>query len=170
MRKLFLAFMLALTVFGVYGCQGIAPMPEKMPDDFDFTIAWGINKLNSYNSRTNLLIKDIGDEGSASVPLFITDDKMNEIYDNLLAIDILSYPHEVNLYGESYMITPSFQIEIIIMYKWGSYTINIPCVDEMDGEEIVTGQELLAVCKEIVEYIKSTDEYKSLPPSSTIYI
>lgn len=170
MRKIIMLFVILLSLLCVSGCSGIAPMPEKMPPDFDFSIAWGVNKLNSYNSRTNLLIKDLGDQGSAQVDLAINNDKMNEIYDDFLVIDIISYPHEVYLYGEGHFVSPSIELEITVMYKWGSFTVMLPCANIIPDEEIVNGEELLVVGNRIIEYIKSTDEYQSLPNYDPIYL
>ncbi len=105
MRPLLPLFSLLL-VFWLAGCEGntvdrsagptaaAVLMPEEMPEDFAFSVRFGIMGKKEVNTFNHTITKDLVTHGTAQAVLTFTDREMADIYARLREINIL---RELNL-------------------------------------------------------------------------
>lgn len=69
---------------------------EGVPDDFSFSIVWGVNGISSFDSKTGKLVKtsDATDVSKYTAYVELTDEEMKAVYRWLcLEIDLTAYPY-----------------------------------------------------------------------------
>jgi len=66
----------------------IQAMPEDMPNDFGFSVLFGIGKKNKFNTFKETVTKDLIEDGTTTVDLVLTEEEMNEIYERMKEINI----------------------------------------------------------------------------------
>ncbi|GAA0342200.1 hypothetical protein GCM10008931_36980 [Oceanobacillus oncorhynchi subsp. oncorhynchi] len=87
MKKLFLFMMLTLSLYACSQPETNEPEPEttpvdsvaNMPDDFDFSIQFGVGKNNEINTFEGTVTKDLIENGTATAEISLTEEEMNQI-------------------------------------------------------------------------------------------
>ena len=110
MMRPMLSLISLLLVFLLAGCGGdtgteaersavptasaAVQMAEVMPEDFAFSVRFGITGKNEINTFTHTVTKDLVTQGTAQADLTFTDSEMADIYARLREINLL---RELNL-------------------------------------------------------------------------
>lgn len=168
MKKPIVFLTLCLTLI-LSSCQS---EPAPMPEDFEFTLNWGVNGISTYDSGTGDLIKtkDATDPAQYITTLKLTEEEYRQVWDILSALDLDKFPDAPNLYdpgnGES---KPSETIRLYVSY--GDYEKMIFADDislEHDADNRM-GQNFLDACDAIEELITSSEEWALLPEYEFLY-
>src|SRR5690625_336765 len=64
-------------------------MPEQMPEDFGFSIQYGVGKKNEIDTFKGVVIKDLVENGTAKANITFSDKEMAEIYEKMKNINVL---------------------------------------------------------------------------------
>lgn len=146
--------------------------PVPMPEDFEFTLNWGVYGISTYDSNTGDLRKtdDATNPADYITTLKLTEEEYEQVWDILSALDLDKFPDAPNLYdpgnGES---EPSETIRLYVTY--GDYekmifADNISLTHDADNR---MGQQFLDACDAIVGMITSSEEWASLPEYEFLY-
>ncbi|MDN3451699.1 hypothetical protein QMA09_15985 [Planococcus sp. APC 3906] len=137
-------------------------MPEEMPNDFNFSLQYGIQKKNEINTFEGKLTKDLIADGVATADLILTEDEMEEIYERMREIKITETkdftPGPIN--GEICTQEPHEEDEWHIVINGETLTHSISgsfCEPTDDAKQFIE------LRNEVVNEIKSKVAYKSLP-------
>lgn len=60
-----------------------------MPEDFGFSIQYGVGKKNEIDTFKGIVIKDLVDNGTAKANITLSDKEMFEIYEKMKDINVL---------------------------------------------------------------------------------
>ncbi|WP_026672270.1 hypothetical protein [Alkalihalobacterium bogoriense] len=170
-RSFFILIIFALLVSGCGGDlqssaveSNIESMPNDVPQDFNFSVKFGVNKGNEINTFEDTVTKDLIENGSATINLTLTAEEMEIIYQKMKDINILSpkqltpetncavEPHE----DDEWNISMNGQT--ITHFISGAY-----CEPTNDVTQFIE------LRNDVYRIVKSKDEYKELPPSEGAY-
>lgn len=140
----------------------------ELPDDFAFSLTWGFD--GAYDSKTGLLENGYNYKLGAKceTTLVLTHEELMDIYRLFYNANFTEIKEDF-VVGNVF-VQPYYDIEI-------SYTINGETVDfTIDGEVLAyfytdweLHSELGYAYYKIVDFIRNTEEYKSLPPNTNMY-
>ncbi|RDW18212.1 hypothetical protein CWR48_11535 [Oceanobacillus arenosus] len=143
-------------------------MPEKIPDDFNFSVQFGVGKKNEINTFKGTVTKDLISDGTATTEIILTDLELNDIYEKMKEVNIIEtktfIPEPID--GMVCVQQPHGEDiwEIIIKGETIIYSFSEEyCEPTNDAEE------LMDLRNYVFDIIKSKDEYKELPPSKGGY-
>ncbi|WP_042414061.1 hypothetical protein [Geomicrobium sp. JCM 19038] len=142
--------------------ETITTLPEERPEDFDFSLWYGITGANEINTYEGTYTKDLAEGGDVTTELALTNEEMNVIYEQMRSVDILNTPRYVSTttcvhpYDENHL-TMTVNGEVIER-EW---------IHAMCGEP----EERLAELVEIIhqEMIEPRSEYQNLPEATGGY-
>lgn len=149
-----------------------APTTETgIPDDFSFSLIYGILGDLTYDSETGVLVK----QRSAThvedytTTYFCTDEQRYRLYDLIVEMDPSSYPDEYNPIADNISSSPSYEIVLTVTYHGTTKTIT--CHDVAIGTpgKDEQGERLLAVVEAIAEILYASDEWQALPEYEHFY-
>lgn len=130
-------------------------MPEQMPEDFNFSIHYGIGKKNVIDTFESIVVKDLIENGTAEVKISFTDEEMSDIYDKM---------EEINVLGKKKFTSqcesePYEETEWTIMLNGERVTHYIKeyCDPTKDAEQF------LSLRNYVVDKIENKEAYKNLP-------
>lgn len=63
-------------------------MPEEMPEDFGFSVRYGVGKKNEIDTFNGVVIKDLISNGTAKANITFTDQEMSEIFRKMKEINV----------------------------------------------------------------------------------
>lgn len=143
-------------------------LPKDVPDDFSFEVTFGFD--GRYNSKTGELRNGYNNiqKIECKTTLFLSDEKLKEIYDLLKDAKIDTIPD--NIMASYTHGDPNYNI--YIKYSYGDVEKSIVAYEANFAKngQWESCQELAnSYYKIINEYIKNTDEFKSLPKNTNIY-
>lgn len=81
-------FLFALLMVSLFGCSS-NEYSTKMPDDFDFTLSYGVNGVNQINTFEDKVVKDLISNGKIEAQIELSDNEMQQIYEKMIEIDIM---------------------------------------------------------------------------------
>ncbi|WP_151734264.1 hypothetical protein [Paenibacillus tengchongensis] len=64
-------------------------MPERMPDDFAFSVRFGITGRNEIDTFAGTVTKDLVSSGTATVNLTLNEDELLEIYNRMRELQVM---------------------------------------------------------------------------------
>ncbi|CAM3064137.1 membrane lipoprotein lipid attachment site-containing protein [Filibacter tadaridae] len=67
----------------------VQAMPEDMPNDFGFSIQFGVGKNNEINTFKGTVTKDLITDGTATADVTLTDEEMDGVYEKMKEINIV---------------------------------------------------------------------------------
>lgn len=143
-------------------------LPKDVPNDFSFEITFGFD--GRYNSKTGELRNGYNNiqEIECETTLFLGNEKIKEIYALLKDAKIDTMPD--NIIASHWFGVPSYNIYIKYSYGDVEKSIVIYGADFIRNDQWECCQELAnSYYKIINEYIKNTNEFKSLPENTNIY-
>lgn len=143
-------------------------MPKDMPDDFGFSIQFGVEKKNEINTFEWTVTKDLIVDGTASTELVLTRDELQEIYKKMQEMNIFETkdftPKPIN--GTVCMQEPHEDDEWKIIINGQTLTYGISgeyCEPTNDAKQLIDLRNY------VFTLIKSKPEYQSLPASNGGY-
>lgn len=159
MKKVFLMIVL----FFLVGCAQMnfnqTSMQEDMPEDFDFSIQFGINKMNEINTYENSIKKDLIDNGTATASFAFTKEEKQTIYEMMKEIAIIEdkklKPLLANCHQEPYE-EDAWKITM----NGKTYRLN---VSEEYCELTDDAKELFNLRHKIFRIVRGKGVYKDLP-------
>ena len=146
----------------------ITSLSEELPDDFSFELSFGFDGY--YNSKTGVLRNgynyDLDKE--CVTELFLTSEELATIYKMLREIMIDNIPNYLMVSNQ--LVVPSYNPFIKIEYNNFSKLVKFSNGSYIKVDEWYYYQEFGEVYYTIVnEYIKSSEEFQSLPPNQNLY-
>ena len=143
--------------------KGKMTMPEAMPEDFNFSIRFGVTGKNEVNSFKDEVTKDLVSNGVAKATLELTDDEMKLIYERMRDIPVTDRL-DMKLSKLTYTCTkvPYIEEHWIITINRKTYTYDYSdenCALTKDAKKL---KELRIV---IFDIVKEKEAYISLPES-----
>ncbi|GAJ99945.1 hypothetical protein [Geomicrobium sp. JCM 19055] len=70
--------------------ETISTLPEEMPEDFDFSLWYGITGANEINTFEGTYTKDLAEGGDVTTELQLTNEEMKMIYNQMRSVDVLN--------------------------------------------------------------------------------
>ncbi|MFC2015244.1 hypothetical protein ACFLUP_04565 [Chloroflexota bacterium] len=165
LTKTFLAL-----VIGVSIMAACSPSPPAK-SDFNLLFRYGVGANNDLNTFSGTYTKDMINAPSITVPLLLTDEELDRIYQKMIEIDFFDYPEEFSVSlppgGLVGMITPHssyyFRVEnnsVIKELRWEDKITN-------ENNEADNLRELIKLIRDIIE---SKEEYQKLPEPTGGYM
>jgi hypothetical protein len=177
MRKalfFFLALPILITTLASCRIESGSPLTEQMPSDFNFSISFGIGRKNKIDTYEGTFTKDLIIDGTETISFLIQADKMREMYEAFIELEIYKLPDDINAdtpIGDTALhITPDAQYSLT--YTLNSETKTVSCDDggpwNADGLP-ETRDRLVEFIDFVSEYIYGTEEYKNMKPAEGGY-
>lgn len=165
MKKL-IFLLLAIMVFVLSGC-GEADVPEE----FEFSITWGVNGISSYDSESGKLVKttDATDPSDYITTYILTDEERAEIYELIEDLKLEKYPDEYDPHNGGLSTEPSMTLILSVHTDAGDKTVAAHNVAVTYESKDPGGQRFLTACEKIVDILKSTDRWRALPEYEFFY-
>ena len=140
-----------------------------VPEDFSFSLNWGVEGISSYDSATGKLVKD---NGAYYVVEFTTDYTfkgldMEYIYILLMDLNIDKYPDE---YAPN--VNPTSPSKKIILTVRMGNKVKTVTVEEAAFFNDYSDRDATAffyTCNTIAGMLESTDEWKALPDYDRLF-
>jgi hypothetical protein len=159
----FFSFFLILLIFLV-SCtqqsQQSKAMPEKMPNDFNFSVKFGTYSKNEINSFEGTVTKDLVSNGIIIADSKFSEDEMRSIYNQMRVNNINKDLKLESIAG--CMQTPftedSWEIQmngVVTTYNWSTER----CKLTEDAKKLAALRDF------VFNMVKNKKEYKELPPA-----
>ena len=139
--------------------------PEEMPDEFDFSVEYGVEGKQKVDTFTDTVVKDLVMDGVVEAPIALTEEEMRDIYSKMVALDIMGKMDFEDDENAQCATEPELRTEWIIHLNGDLNTIRYAtfCRDTPDSLAIT----------ELQDYVHSIvtvkDEYQKLPESNGYY-
>lgn len=177
-QKRSLMFIIVFFIFVLMGCQTnddavalssgkastVLEMPEKMPNDFNFSISFGVGKRNEINTFNGTVTKDLIVDGTKTIKLELNKEELQMIYEKMKEIKINETKELIPKKG--CIVEPHEDDEWTIEFDDKTIKHNISgeyCEPTEDAKQ------LLKLRNYILNIIKSKDVYQSLPKPNGSY-
>lgn len=149
----------------------VTPTEHIVPEDFCFSLIYGVCGDLTYDSETGVLVKQrvATHVEDFTTTLFFTDEQKTQIYDLIVEMDPASYPDEYNPIADGIASDPSYEIVLTVAYDGTTKTIT--CHDIAIGADPKDeqGERFLAVLDAIMEIIYASEEWQALPEYEFLY-
>ena len=143
---------------------------DEVPDDFSFSLVWGVFGISSYDSKTGKLVKttDATDPDDFVTYYHLTDEERAYVYGLIRELDINSYPDTYNPMP-GMMSKPSATLILTVFVDGEEKTVRAEDISLMYRSDNERGQAFLDTCSAISNMLTETEEWKALPPYETLY-
>ena len=141
-------------------------LSEEMPEDFRFSLIWGVYGISSYDSRTGALVKttDATHPEDYITTLHLNEEQIQQIYTMIRNLDVGSYPDLYNPFPE-FGSDPPYTIVLTVYDGIGCKTI--ACRDiAIPGEEMSTsekGADFISTYNAIRKILTDSEQWRALP-------
>jgi hypothetical protein len=150
-----------------YGCstENLNETSHKeMPEDFNFTLSYGVMGKQKIDTFEDLVVKDLVEDGLIEANISFTDQEMNEIHSKMMEINIMG---ELDLNKDN---SCSSEPEIIsiwtIQMKGETKSFNYISFCDVSNDI----ESLRKLENFITNLMEQKDAYKKLPPSNGTYL
>lgn len=166
-RFLFL-YLISILFISLFGCSN---QPDKleikeMPADFNFSLIYGTYGKQKIDTFNETVVKDLVEDGTIEVKISFTEEEMEQIYHEMMSIDIMD-DSKFTVREEEVCETepPSYTIWNIQM---DGMTNSFYTQNYCDGypEDVL---KLLKLADYIHSILLNKEEYKELPDSNGYY-
>ncbi len=174
--KRLVALTLALTLLlSLTACDSKPAEPTEpaiyVPEDFSFSLTWGVCGDSSYDSKTGKLVKD----AKAAKPEdyttchTLTPEEESQIYALLQTLDPASYPDRYD--PQTVRSKPSITFILSVRAYGSEKTIHAAGIDPWPEAKAADekGQLFLDTCWAIYKLLTATEEWQALPDYETYY-
>lgn len=151
---------------------GSAEIPDiGSVDSFSFSLSWDYNGISHYDSATGELVKtrDATNPDEYVTTYKLTKEQKQDVYNQIAYLDITSYPDQYDPHGDGLVSNPSMTLVLSVKTDKLEKTVraaNVPLTYESsDGD----GQRFLITCKNIIDILTETEEWKALPDYEFFY-
>ncbi len=167
--KLSFALIIILLIPCLSGCAN-KTLPQEMPEDFSFSLIWGVYGTSSYDSRTGKLVKttDATNPENYVTYLRLSDETLGYFYGLLRDLDIDDFPEEYDPDRHT-MCTPSSALTVTVRAGDRTKTVR---VDDMAASRVALigkNKKYIETCSTIRDFLMQTEEWKSLPEYEFFY-
>lgn len=145
-------------------------MPDEMPNDFSFSLKYGVGALNEINTFEDTYTKDLVNDGTITTELKLTKKELKMIYNEMKRIELLSTIQNISYVGEKgdqIASTPLGEYMLTIQFDGKSY--NAYWNDNIYDDEI---RRRLGIFVNIFlqdGILSKKKEYKELPEANGRY-
>lgn len=139
--------------------------PEEMPDDFDFSVEYGVEGKRKVDTFTDTVVKDLVMDGVVEANIALTDEEMQGIYGKMVAFDMMGKLDFEDDETSQCATEPEMRTEWIIHLDGELNIIRYAtfCSETPDSQAIVELQD------HIHEIVMAKEEYQKLPESNGYY-
>ena len=170
MRKLNLILFLFFLSISLFGCQtddkkahtANHNLSKEMPNDFNFSVQFGVEKKNEINTFDGTVTKDLIQDGTITIDLIFTKEEMKAIYEKMVEVNIGEtkdfIPKSIN--GIVCMQEPHADDEWKIVINGKTITHSFSgeyCEPTKDAKQLID------LRNEVFAIIKGKSPYQSLP-------
>lgn len=149
--------------------------PEVMPEDFSFSLTFGVMGSRYYDSATGRACsgthEDDPDEYTATYNM--SDEQMAEIYRMIAEMDISSYPDEydpINDPDEEIHVVVSPEERTVLTVRAGGIEKSISAKTAYEDEGYdEKSQAFLDVCRYIEKILQESEEWQALPDNKILF-
>jgi hypothetical protein len=161
-----LSLFIAIVLLAISGCGVKNTMPDEMPNDFAFSVQFGVGSKNEINTFDDTVTKDLVVDGTITKKIPLKKEEIKRVYQKMKQINVLE-PKELEPKKKSCMQTPygedKWEIELngetITFYLSEEY-----CKPTRDAKQ------LIELRNYILDIVLNKDEYKKLPEPSGGYM
>lgn len=151
------------------GC-GERNLPKERPDDFSFSLIFGVYGTSSYDSRTGKLVKttDATHPEDYVTYLQLSDETLDYLYRLLCDLDVEDFPDEYDPDRHTMCEPPS---ALTVTVRAGGRTKTVR-VDDMAASRIAyigKCKKYIETCTAIRDFLMQTEEWKALPDYEFYY-
>lgn len=142
---------------------------EKVPDDFSFSIVWGMFGTSSYNSETGRLIKttDATNPDDYVTTHILSDEELKSIYRIIkeLNFEIIDEFGPDDFNGSD----PHLSLSLTVKTNGLNKTIKVKEAASYNSANTPNGKNFLEAVKAIKDILENTQEWKALPDYEFYY-
>lgn len=175
MLKRLFAVLLMVIVTITTGCS---TKETRLPEDYSFSLTWGVYGVSSYDSSTGKLVKttDATKPEDYVTTYMLTESEQEEIREILSDLDLKGYPEEYDPFNspnsaQKVMTRPSQDIILTVFFD--DEIVEIKAIDiALSGTESGYNSDARAFLKaveRIKEILLNTDEWQALPEYEFLY-
>lgn len=168
MKKI-LSFILAIFfVTLLVSCNN--PLPKQMPEDFSFSLQWGIWGKSYYNSETGELIKSKYEDNKEDFKTvcFLNEDELEEVYFILYKLNLNNYDDMKT--QEFRQCKPGMKYELEVKINEAYKIITLPeGIDRSRTHITSRARKIQNAIDQITEIIYQKEEWKALPKEEKLY-
>lgn len=169
MKKILVYIFLLVLCLCLVGCDtNKTSLPQEMPEDFSFTLTFGFDGY--YDSKTGVLKNGYNHDLDCEcvTTLQFSKDELKEIYGIFLDGTIDRCNEKLTVSDD--LVIPSYIIEISFTANNETIKVNIYGASSISLDEWKNSVRLGRAYYRIVdEYIKTSEEFKSLPENQLLY-
>lgn len=140
-------------------------MPDEMPNDFEFSVQFGVGSKNEINTFNNTVTKDLVVDGTITKKIPLTKEEIKSVYEKMKQINVLE-PKKLEQKKKRCMQTPYSED------KW-KIKLNGETITFYLSEEYCNytndAKQLIELRNYIFDIVLNKDEYKKLPEPSGGY-
>lgn len=137
-------------------------LPEGKPNDFAFSLKYGVTSANEINTYENTYTKDLVVDGTATTDMILSNEEMEVIYEKFRNADVLRLPADE---GGSTCMQPYNKYELSMTINGEDH--NLKWDASCESSALNRWEETMYFINKEIIYPK--DEYKSLPESTGGY-
>lgn len=154
MKKI--VFVMSFT-FILFACSPFPSnsMPEEMPDDFDFSLKYGVGKKDQIDTFAGVVQKDLVENGTAEADIAFTDEEMISIYEKMQEINVL----EKKKFTSKCQSEPREEAEWKITLNGETVTHSIEEFCNPTGDT----KAFFALQNDIIDIVQTKEAYRELP-------
>ena len=169
MKKFDLILVLLMLLTSLVGC-GEKLLPEERPDDFSFSLVWGVYGTSSYDSRTGKLVKttDATNPEDYVTYLRLSDEMLDYFYRLLRDLDVEDYPDEYDPDPHT-MCTPSSALTVTVRAGGKTKTVKVGDMAASRISLIGKSKRYVETCTDIRDLLMESDEWTALPEYEFFY-
>jgi hypothetical protein len=174
MKRWIAVFCLCAMILTVF-CACAEKPSEKPAGDFSFTLVWGCYGISSYDSKTGKLVKT----NHATHPedyvttFYFTEAELAEIEALLSALDLKNYPDEYDPHltedGQTTLSSPSMDLILTVEMNGEVKTVACRDIALQYTSRVKKGNALLQTCKQMIDQLTATEEWRALPDYEFLY-
>ena len=138
------------------------------PEDFAFSLTFGVGGESRYDSATGQLVKHAADAGGSGAFYPLTEEQRRAVYAAIAQLHIDSYPDRYDPQNGTLGSDPSMTLILSVTADGAVKTVraeNIALTFTADNDK---GQAFLDVCRSIRDMLTETDAWKALPDKEPV--
>lgn len=139
--------------------------PEEMPDEFDFSVTYGVEGKQKIDTFTDTVVKDLVMDGAVEASIALTVEEMRDIYSRMVALDMMEQLDFEDDENAQCVTEPEIRTEWIVHLNGDLNIIRYTtfCRDTPDSLAIMELQSY------IHSIVAAKDDYKKLPEPNGYY-
>lgn len=173
MKKIFLISLIFILMFTA-GCNKTTN--EKIPENFNFSLTWGVYGESSYDSSTGKLVKTTNatNPDDYVIDVILSEEELTEIRNLLNNLNIDDYLDTYDPFNDpnsddKIMSTPSQTLILIVNSASINKTISCKDIALHSSGYNAAAQDFIDAVERIEEILTETEEWKSLPDYEFYY-